>query len=163
MNSWEATQRRRRDRQARPAESAILPISNQLNNSTSAQLGYQFSANDAVGVSGTYFLANYRDVPVGTQLFDTRSAQVAGFYTHRVTARNWAGVSYRFQRLTFTEDSGETLIHSILLFDTITLPGKISVSFFAGPESVEVTSPLVGASVEFSGRQTMVGCGWRQF
>jgi hypothetical protein len=124
---------------------AILPLSNQLNNSTSAQLGYQFSANDAVGVSGSYFLANYRDVPVGTQLFDTRSVQVAGFYTHRVTARNWSGVSYRFQRLTFTEGSGETLIHSILLFDTITLPGKVSISFFAGPESVDATSPLVGA------------------
>jgi hypothetical protein len=124
-----------------------VPISNQLNNSTSAQLGYQFSANDAVGVSGTYFLANYRDVPVGTQLFDTRSAQVAGFYAHRVTPRNWAGISYRFARLTFTEGSGETLINSILLFDTITLPGKISVSFFAGPESVDVTSPLVGTSV----------------
>ena len=140
--------------------SAVLPISNQLNNSTSAQLGYQFSANDAVGVSGTYFLANYRDVPVGTQLFDTRSAQVAGFYTHRVTPRNWAGISYRFARLTFTEDSGETLINSILLFDTITLPGKISVSFFAGPESVDVTSPLVGTSVSSpEGKQWSVAAG----
>ena len=126
---------------------AILPLSNQLNNSTSALLGYQFSANDAVGVSGTYFLANYRDVPAGQQLFDTRSAQAAGFYTHRVTARNWAGVSYRFERLTFTEGSGETLIHSFLLFDTITLPGKVSISLFAGPESVDVTSALIGTGV----------------
>lgn len=124
---------------------AILPLSNQINNTTSGQIGYQFSANDAVGVSGAYFLANYRDVPVGTQLFDTRSAQIAGFYTHRVTARNWAGVSYRFERLTFTEGSGETLVHSILLFDTITLPGKVSISFFAGPESVDVATPLVNA------------------
>jgi len=140
---------------------AILPLSNQLNNSTSALLGYQFSANDAVGVSGTYFLANFRDVPAdSTQLLDTRSAQAAGFYTHRVTPRNWAGVSYRFQRLMFTEGSGETLIHSILLFDTITLPGKVSISFFAGPESVEVTSPLVGAPVSSTeGKQWSAAAG----
>jgi len=40
------------------------------------------------------------------------------------------------------------------------LPGKISVSFFAGPESVDVTSPLVGTSVSSpEGKQWSVAAG----
>jgi hypothetical protein len=128
-----------------PNTSVILPINNQLGNNTSAQLGYQFTANDAVGVSGGYYLTNYRDVPANSpQLFDTRSAQAAGFYTHRITARNWLGASYRFQKISFTGGSGETLIHSVLLFDTFTMPGKMLISVFAGPEYVDVTNSLLG-------------------
>jgi hypothetical protein len=99
-----------------------------------------------VGVSGGFYVSNYRDVPAGTQLFDTRSSQAAAFYTHRITERNWIGASYRFQRLTFTSGSGETLVHSILAFDTFMLPAKMSVSIFAGPEYVDSVSGLIGSS-----------------
>jgi hypothetical protein len=129
-----------------PGASVAVPLSSQLSNSTSAQIGYQFTAADAVGVSGGFYLNNYRDVPVGVQLFDTRSSQAAGFYTHRITERNWIGASYRFQRLTFTNGTGETLVHSILAFDTFMLPAKMSVSIFAGPEYVNVVSGLTGSS-----------------
>jgi hypothetical protein len=129
-----------------PGATVALPLSSQLSNSTSAQIGYQFTASDAVGVSGGFYLNNYRDVPAGIQLFDTRSSQGAGFYTHRITERNWIGASYRFQRLTFTNGTGETLVHSILAFDTFMLPAKMSVSVFAGPEYVDVVSGLLGSS-----------------
>jgi len=129
-----------------PGASAALPLSSQLSNSTSAQIGYQFTASDAVGVSGGYYLSNYRDVPANTQLFDTRSSQAAAFYTHRITERNWIGASYRFQRLTFTSGSGKTLVHSILAFDTFMLPAKMTVSIFAGPEYVDSMPALSGSS-----------------
>lgn len=139
--------------------SVVLPLSSQIGNSTSAQLGYQFTASDAVGVSGGYYFTNYSDAPVGTTLYDTRSAQASGFYTHRITERNWAGVSYRLQRLSFTDGSGKTLVHSILFFDTFTLPGRISVSLFAGPEYTDIVSQLVGLSDPTSSQKWSLAAG----
>jgi hypothetical protein len=136
-----------------PMSNVPLPIVNQLGNAANAELGYQFSAADAVGFSGGYAFTNYSDAPVGTQLLDNRSTQAAGFYTHRLTPRNWAGVSYRFQKLTFNEGTGETDTHAILLFDTFSLPAKMSISLFAGPEYTDSVPPSIGLPSTASVRQ----------
>lgn len=148
-----------------------LPVANQLSNAANAQLGYQFSAEDALGFSGGYSFTNFSDAPASTLLLDNRSSQAAGFYTHRLTPRNWVGISYRFQRLTFGEGSGETNTHSVLLFHTFTLPSKLSISLFGGPEYTDsipstLTSPISGfvtqwspsggASVNFTGTKTAI-------
>jgi hypothetical protein len=121
-----------------------LPVVNQLGNATNAEVGYQFSAEDALGFSGGYRFNHFSDVPTTTSLLDYHSSQASAFYTHRLTLHNWIGISYRFQRLTFTEDTGETITHEIFLFHTFTLPRRVSISLFGGPGYNDVLSPLIG-------------------
>jgi hypothetical protein len=130
----------------------VLPVSNQLGNSVNAQLGYQFSADDAVGVSGGFHFQNFSDAPPGTLLLDNQSTQASGFYTHRLTPRNWLGASYGFRRLTLTSGAGEARAHSIVLFHTFTLPSKLVLSLFGGPEYTDdKVEPLSGTPVTNSG------------
>jgi len=79
----------------------VTPLSKSTGNNGSAQVSYQFGAGSMVGISGTSYLTRYRDVPAGASLLDTTGESFSGFYTHRVTPRNWVGVRYGYQRLNF--------------------------------------------------------------
>ncbi len=128
-----------------PNQSIITPISKQLNNLGSAEFNWQFSASDMVGGSGTFYLSHFRDLPPGTtvSLVDTRTEEADGFYTHRFTPRNWTGIAYKFQRLSFSPGADKANTQSFLLFHTIYLRPRMTLSFFAGPEYSTLDSQVV--------------------
>ncbi|HSS96065.1 MAG TPA: hypothetical protein VLK33_03510 [Terriglobales bacterium] len=131
-----------------PNTTLITPLAKNINNTGSVDLSYQYSANDSVGVGGTFYDSHFRDQPVGsTPLVDTSTRGANAYYNHRFTARNWTGISYKFQRLEFSPGSDVTLTHSLLLTHTIYLRQHLTVSFYAGPEYSELDTQTVTMNV----------------
>jgi hypothetical protein len=130
-----------------PNQSVVTPLARQIGNFTGVEGEYQFGAGSIVGGSGSYYFSRFSDVTNGaggtSSLQDTQSEQAQGFYTHRITPKNWAGFTYRFQRLTFGDGVNETLSHSILYFHTIYLSPTMTLSLFGGPEYTESSSQTV--------------------
>jgi hypothetical protein len=120
-----------------PNVSLIQPLSKQRSSSTVAEANYHFALKDVIGASGSFSDLHFSDVPSGVStgfnLTNTRTATGSAFWLHGLFGRDWAGVSYRFQRVTF-DPNGETRVHSITAVDTINLPGRFTVSGFIGPE-----------------------------
>jgi hypothetical protein len=102
-----------------------------------------------VGFSGGYYNSSYRDVPTGTtSLLDTTTESASGFYSHRISTRNWVGVRYGFQHLGFQPGGEQANTHSVMYFHTISLKPTMQLSFFAGPEYSEVNSQIVVPEVQ---------------
>ena len=92
-------------------------------------MNYQFGPNDMVGGSGTFYTSRFRDVPAGSvSLLDTDTQQADGFYTHRLARSDWIGAAYEFQQLSFTPGVDQATTHSFLLFNTIYLRPRMSIS-----------------------------------
>jgi len=130
----------------------ITPQVRQVGNTASAQLEYQFARDSKVGASGSFDLLHYSDVPVGTSLVDTQGVAAQAYYNHRLVGQNWFGISYRYQKLSFSPLANRTFVNSVLLTDTIYITHTMTLALFAGPEQVNnriayvpgVTSPANG-------------------
>jgi len=107
---------------------------NQQNTAT-GQLTYQYSASDIVGVGVTSYLTLF-EVPTSqvNTLLDSHSTEINGFYNHRLTPRNWAGLSYSLTRLSVSPGPETFESHSFLVLYTIYLNSRMQAAFFAGPE-----------------------------
>jgi hypothetical protein len=145
-----------------PNQFVITPLAHRLSNLGAADLSYQFSARDMVGAGGTFYDSQFRDVPVGANnLFNTSTRSGNAYYSHGFTPRNWAGVAYQFQDISFDPGTSEARSHSFLAFDTITLQTNMTLSFFAGPErSVVDTGALSGVPAQW-GAMAGGNFGWQ--
>lgn len=127
-----------------PNTSVITPLAKQISNLASAEITYQFSPGDMVGASGSFYNLSFHDVPLAAlDLLNTQSAQANGFYSHRLAPRNWIGFAYGYQQLSFDPAVQRSYTQSFLLFDTMYLSSKATLSLFAGPEISEVDSLVV--------------------
>ena len=152
-----------------PNASLITPLSKQRSSSTVAEVNYHLALKDVIGASGSFSDLHFSDVPgnvsPGFNLTNTRTASGSAFWLHGLFGRDWAGVSYRFQRVTF-DPNGETLVHSIMGVDTINLPGRFTVSGFIGPEysDNQGVDPVSGLPTHFSDWSLAGGAevGWQK-
>jgi len=164
-----------------PNQAVITPLARHNDDLGTAEITWQFSAGDMVGATSTFYDSRYRDITnagPGT-LLDTRTYEGDGFYTHRVTETNWAGLVYKFQRLQFGTVDGTVTpaspigadTNSFLLFDTINLKPNMVLSLFAGPEYTTLNDELLtgtsttlpgtwgtagGASYAWNGQRTSI-------
>jgi hypothetical protein len=125
----------------------VTPLAIQQTNLGEAEITYRYSAGDMIGAKGTFYQTRYSKVSGSTGLLNTNSEEGSAFYTHRFTMRNWSGISYGFQRLTFNPGSEEVDIHSYNLFHTIYLQRHMTLGLFAGPEYTELRSQVVATSI----------------
>ena len=131
-----------------PNLSVITPFARHNDDVGTAQLTYQYTAGDMVGMSGTFNESSFGIPPTGSAaLVDSQSIEADGFYTHRFTPRNWSGVAYVFQRLTFDPATESVDTHSLYLFHTIYLQRRMQLAFFAGPEYSELNTQVVSTVV----------------
>ncbi len=114
-----------------PNASLITPLATQRSELTTVETNYHFALNDLVGASGSYYDLNFSNVAGQAALSNTQTATGAGFWLHKIFRGDWAGLSYRFQRITFDPD-GETRVHSFLAVDTMNLGNGFSLSAFGG-------------------------------
>ena len=130
-----------------PNQTLITPLAKNMNNTASADVSYQFSADDVIGGGGTFYDSHFRDLPAGSgPLLDTSTRSADVHYNHRFTARNWTGLTYKFQRLAGSGQNA-TLTHSLLLSHTIYLQQHMTLAFFAGPEYTELETVTVTANI----------------
>jgi len=131
-----------------PNPTLITPLAENMNNTAAADWSYQFSRDDMIGAGGTFYDAYFHDQPTGsTTLLDTSNRSGYAYYNHRFTARNWTGITYKFQRMDVGSGANLTTTHSLLLSHTIYFREHMSLSFFAGPEYSEVDTVTVTANI----------------
>lgn len=116
----------------------ISPLANQKVSQTVVEANYHFALRDVVGASGGLLDLRYSDVASNAsnpavELTDTQAASGTVFWLHQVTQRNWAGFSYRFQRITYTP-SGDTRVHTFAFNDTLKISKMFNINGFIGPE-----------------------------
>ena len=142
------------------------PVADQLSNSGTTQLTYQFGLNAMVGVSGTFTNLHYSNPAEVSGLYDSGSRGGSAFYTHRLSGRHYIGATYEYQMMLAYPIGfrAQTTTNGLMLFYSIYLKPTVSLSFFGGPqysdtqESIAPTlrawSPAAGASLSWQERQT---------
>jgi hypothetical protein len=132
-----------------PNQAVITPLAKRRGNSTTAGVNYQFGAGSIVGATGSFYDFHFSNIPQGSaNLLDTRNVAAEGFYTHRLTPKNWMGLTYRFQQFTFQSGTDQTVVHTLLYFHTIYLQPRTQLSVFAGPEYSNLDTSSVTTVVQ---------------
>lgn len=151
----------------------IAPLADQLNNNGNAEITYQFSPNGMIGASGTFTNLRYLNSAQVPGLFDSSSQGGSAFYNHRLSKKNYIGVSYQYQRI-LSYPSGasqdETQTHAVLAFYTFYPQPNLSFSVSAGPQHYDVEqsplpaaqswSPAVTASMGWQARHTNLAASY---
>jgi len=150
-----------------PNTSLITPLSTQRSELTTVETNYHFALNDLVGASGSFYDLHFSNVAGQTALSDTQSVTGAGFWLHKIFRGDWAGLSYRFERITF-DPAGETRVHSFMAVDTMNFGNRFSLSAFGGvqydenqgvvPQGTTTTLPLTSTLWSPTGG---IEAGWR--
>ena len=120
--------------------SVIAPIADRLSNSGDAGITYQFAANSMVGASGTFTNLHYPNQAEVPGLVDSGSQSGSAFYSLRIARRHYMGVVYQYQRLLAYPVPGtnETQTHAALVFYTVYLRPRFSISLFGGPQYADI-------------------------
>jgi len=152
-----------------PAATVVSPLADQISNSGSAQLTYQFGRNSMVGATGIFSQLRYLNASQVPGLFDSDTKAAQGFYSHRISNKHYAGVRYEFQNLLSTPNPVTTQTHSLVLFYTMYMQPRLSLSLFAGPQysdtrgsAVIPTStwyPSFGGNFDWQGVRTSLTIG----
>lgn len=159
--------------------SVIAPIAERLSNSGGGGITYQFAANGMVGANGTFTNLHYPNQAEVPGLFDSNSQAGSVFYTFRISKEHYVGVTYQYQRLLSypTQGQNETQTQSVLLFYTLYLSKKFTLSAYGGPQYANVGpqwfgtiltpvpgfkswNPQVGGSLNWQGRLTNVAVSY---
>ena len=155
-----------------PAVAVIAPLADQLNNNGNAGITYQFSADDMIGVSGTFTNLHYSNSAQVPGLYDSSSQAGSAFFNHRLFKRHYLGVSYQYQRIVAypTGAQSETQTNAVVAFYTFYPQPKLSLSVSAGPQHSNVDqsplpssqswSPEVTASVGWQARHTNLAASY---
>jgi len=151
------------------AATVVSPLADQIQNSGSVQLTYQFGRNSMVGASGIFSQLHYLDRKQVPGLFDSNAKAAQGFYSRRLSSKQYVGIRYEFQNLLATPNPITTETHSLVLFYAIYFRPRMSVSLFAGPQysdtygvtvvSTNTWSPTYGGSFDLQGVRTSLTVG----
>jgi hypothetical protein len=123
----------------------IPPIADRLTNKGNADITYQFSANAMVGAGGTFTNLHYPNPAEVPGLYDSSSAAGTAFYSRRLSAKHYMGVTYQYQRFLAYPVAAQSDVesHSAFLFYTVFLKPTLSLSFSGGPQHADIyLSPL---------------------
>lgn len=137
-----------------PNPSVLVPLSTQRSSMTTVATNYHFALNDLVGASGSFYDLHFINVPAGIALTDSQTATGSAFWLHRMFRRDWAGASYRFDRITFNPGNGDSRVHSFFAFDTLSLTTHLTITGFVGPQYSENQALVLGGS------QSIQSNGW---
>jgi hypothetical protein len=121
-----------------PNANLITPLATQRSDSTLVETNYHFALNDLIGASGSFYDSDFSNPGTQTQqLTNSQTASGSAFWLHRLFGTDWGGISYRFDRLTFSLGGGETKVHSFLAVDTINISKRFTLTGFIGPQYSE--------------------------
>ena len=150
-----------------PNLTLITPLANEKSNNVTGEFSYQFSPGSVVGFGGTYYFLNFSDASGGAQLQNTRMLRGMAFYNHRISHRNWLGLNYSAESLTFSPSSDNTFVHSIQGTLTVLSSHKMTLTAFGGvqfsntqteflfiPISYNQITPTEGANFAWNGLRT---------
>jgi hypothetical protein len=149
-----------------PNASLLAPLATQRSSVTTVEANYHFALNDLIGASGSFYDLHFTNIPTpppdaqAIPLTDTQTASGSAFWLHRLFRRDWGGVSYRFDRITFNPN-GESRVHSFTVVNTLSLSRRITLSGFVGPQYSENQGLVAGTTQTQPGQSNAwsVGAG----
>jgi hypothetical protein len=129
----------------------IAPLADQLNNTGSVGMTYQFSADGMVGANGTFSNLHFTNPTQAPGLYDYATRGGTAFYAFRITPQHYIGVTYQYQDLVAypAHVTNETQTHAALFFYTFYPTTRFSFSLFGGPQ-------YYSASAQFSPTGTLI-------
>lgn len=127
----------------------IVPFASQILESTQAGLDYQFSRNGMIGGSGSYSIFHYPNLNEEPGLYNSSSEGGSGFYSRRLTPRQFIGASYRYSTETTNGVSTSTTIgvdtstvsQTGSVFYTALIAHQYTITISGGPEYSTTTLP----------------------
>jgi hypothetical protein len=131
-----------------PQTEVVAPYANQLSNTANAEISYQFSRNGMIGASGIFTANNYPNSTQASGLSNSSSWGGSAFYNHRLSSKQYMGVTYQYSISQSNPVNAETTsfdiqtdVHtqSILAFYTIYLNPSLSLSFLGGSQYFDAT------------------------
>lgn len=165
-----------------PNNSVIAPVTDTLNNASTAQITYQFSPGGMIGATGNFSKLSYPDQSQASGLFGSTAAGGSVFYTHRLSGKHYIGATYQYQKYVTNSEGASVLpvpatqAQSLMLFYTLYLQRTISFSLFGGPQysdtssvsllgsqifpEVRSWSPGGGGSVNWQGQHNSLGASY---
>jgi hypothetical protein len=150
-----------------PAVGIIVPLADQLNNTGSVELTYQFSRDSMVGASGVFSNLDFTDPAQVKGLYDSASRGGSAFYSYRLAKKHYLGAAYQYQQILAYPTGGQSQVQTqtAFLFYTVYLKPTLSLSFSGGPQhsdilqpspSSQTWSPAAGASFSWQARHTVL-------
>jgi len=144
----------------------IFPYGGEINDTTGANLGYQFSRDSMIGGRGYVSLFRFTNSTQDSGLYDSTSYGGSGFYTRRFGRGQYMGVRYGYWRATTDGYSTTSQSQSGSLFYEVNLGHSFAFSVNGGANYVTITSqgypasntwaPTGSASFGWQGRHTNV-------
>jgi hypothetical protein len=135
-----------------PATILITPFERQLSNLAHAFLSYQFGRDGMIGGGASDSTYYFSEPSATTGLGNSHSDGAWAFYNRRISAKQYTGVSYQWER-TAAQTSLQrsyTQTNSLLPFYSFYITKTTSVSISGGGQHVDVTSPNLPASNSWS-------------
>jgi hypothetical protein len=119
-----------------PNISLITPLASERSSVTTVETNYHFALNDLIGASGSFNASNFSNPSSGAQLqlANSQTASGSAFWLHRIFGADWGGMSYRFDRITFTPGGGESQVHSFFAVNTLSISKRFTLTGFIGPQ-----------------------------
>ena len=149
--------------------SVIAPIADQLHNSGSVGITYQFAANAMIGAGGIFTNLHYPDQAEVPGLFDSESQGGSAFYAYRISSVHYIGATYQYQRLLSfpTQGQNETQTDAVFPFYVFSPSKRFSISMFGGPQYSNIgpqfivgVTPAGGASINWQGQFTSLAVSY---
>jgi hypothetical protein len=148
-----------------PNPSLITPLATQKSNNTTVETNYHFALNDLIGAGGSFFDSHFSNAAGAAQLANTQSTSGSAFWLHQLFHRDWGGVAYRFERISFNPGSGDSRVHSLFAMNTWSLSNRMTLTGFIGPQYAENHGLFPGALHPAEADEWSVGggaeLGWR--
>jgi hypothetical protein len=149
-----------------PNTSLITPLATERSSATTVETNYHFALNDLIGASGSFYdfhFSNPGETQLTTALTSSQTASGSAFWLHRIFSGDWGGLSYRFDRVTFS--GGESQVHSFFAVNTLNFSNRFTLTGFVGPQYSDNQGLVPGAqqSTQFTSWSVAGGVegGWK--
>jgi hypothetical protein len=133
-----------------PPIGVVAPYADQLSNTASIGLSYQFNRNGMIGAAGIVTENNYPSPAEASNLYNSNSFGGSVFYSQRLSSTQYMGVTYRYSRSQSNPVNAEAnpaiaqsevQTHTFLAFYTIYLNPTLSLSLSSGPQHSDDAQP----------------------
>jgi hypothetical protein len=126
-----------------PTAIVVAPFANQLSNSASGEITYQFSGNSMIGGGAVSTIVNYLDPAQASGVSNSDSRGGSAFWNRRLTSTQNIGVTYQYWSMEASTQGtrSETHLQTIYPFYTLYLKPSFSLSVSGGPQHFDVTEP----------------------
>ena len=145
-----------------PTPTVIAPFAEQLVNTASGVLGYQFGLNEMIGGGGSFTTFDLPNPADASGLYNSHGSGGQVFYNRRLSRRQYLGLTYQYARILVHPVNGvvETQTHTLFPFYTLYLNQAFSFSISLGIERADTTAPQSPASGSWS-PSVNASAGWQ--